>query len=139
MARQKGIQGPAGAPVGPPSAFSSSYDPCPAAQFVLAYSALHLLSVFPSPLGFLLHSGGDVVVCTPSSLPFLPLKLVSFIPCLRTTLTKSSMHKRTVMKDQYGQHVHIEELEDTPEALPQDDLQQHLQQLLRHLCREDCK
>ncbi|KAM9027247.1 ankyrin-2 isoform 9-T9 [Ara ararauna] len=57
----------------------------------------------------------------------------------RTTLTKSSMHKRTVMKDQYGQHVHIEELEDTPEALPQDDLQQHLQQLLRHLCREDCK
>ncbi|KAM9580712.1 ankyrin-2 isoform 2-T2 [Guaruba guarouba] len=57
----------------------------------------------------------------------------------RTTLTKSSMHKRTVMKDQYGQHVNIEELEDTPEALPQDDLQQHLQQLLRHLCREDCK
>lgn len=43
------------------------------------------------------------------------------------------------MKDQYGQHVHIEELEDTPEALPQDDLQQHLQQLLRHLCRKDCK
>ncbi|XP_065542231.1 ankyrin-2 isoform X4 [Lathamus discolor] len=57
----------------------------------------------------------------------------------RTTLTKSRMHKRTVMKDQDGQHVHIEELEDTPEALPQDDLQQHLQQLLRHLCREDCK
>lgn len=80
-----------------------------------------------------------MVACTPSSLPFLPHTLVSFIPCLRTTLTKSSMRKRTVVKDQYGRHVHIEELEDTPEALPQDDLEQHLQQLLRHLCREDCK
>lgn len=43
------------------------------------------------------------------------------------------------MKDQYGKHVHIEELDDTPEALPQDDLQHDLQQLLRHFCKEDWK
>ncbi|XP_014816394.1 PREDICTED: ankyrin-2 isoform X3 [Calidris pugnax] len=57
----------------------------------------------------------------------------------RTTLSKASTQKRTVMKDQYGKHVHIEELEDTPEALPQDDLQHDLQQLLRHFCKEDWK
>jgi len=43
------------------------------------------------------------------------------------------------MKDRYGKHVHIEELDDTPEALPQDDLQHDLQQLLRHFCKEDWK
>ncbi|KAM6429539.1 ankyrin-2 isoform 5-T5 [Rhynochetos jubatus] len=53
----------------------------------------------------------------------------------RTTLSKASTQKRTVMKDRYGKHVHIQELEDTPEALPQDDLQHDLQQLLRHLCQ----
>ncbi|XP_053922092.1 ankyrin-2 isoform X8 [Cuculus canorus] len=57
----------------------------------------------------------------------------------RTTLSKASTQKRTVMKDRYGKHVHIVELEDTPEALPQDDLQHDLQQLLRHFCREDWK
>ncbi|XP_063193219.1 ankyrin-2 isoform X3 [Chroicocephalus ridibundus] len=57
----------------------------------------------------------------------------------RTTLSKASTQKRTVMKDRYGKHVHIEELEDTPEALPQDDLQHDLQQLLRHFCKEDWK
>ncbi|XP_028943258.1 ankyrin-2 [Antrostomus carolinensis] len=57
----------------------------------------------------------------------------------RTTLSKASTQKRTVMKDQYGKHVHIEEVEDTPEALPQDDLQHDLQQLLRHFCKEDWK
>ncbi|KAM6401692.1 ankyrin-2 isoform 5-T5 [Pluvialis apricaria] len=57
----------------------------------------------------------------------------------RTTLNKASTQKRTVMKDRYGKHVHIEELEDTPEALPQDDLQHDLQQLLRHFCKEDWK
>lgn len=54
----------------------------------------------------------------------------------RTTLSKASTQKRTVMKDRYGKHVHLEELEDTPEALPRDDLQHDLQQLLRHFCRE---
>ncbi|XP_074761338.1 ankyrin-2 isoform X16 [Athene noctua] len=57
----------------------------------------------------------------------------------RTTLSKASTQKRTVMKDRYGKHVHIEELEDTPEALPQDDLQHDLQQLLRHFCNEGWK
>ncbi|XP_010001158.1 PREDICTED: ankyrin-2 [Chaetura pelagica] len=57
----------------------------------------------------------------------------------RTTLSKASTQKRTVMKDRYGKHVHIEELEDTPEALPQDDLHHDLQQLLRHFCTEDWK
>ncbi|KAM9661482.1 uncharacterized protein ACIBXB_009662 isoform 2-T2 [Morphnus guianensis] len=57
----------------------------------------------------------------------------------RTTLSKASTQKRTVMKDRYGKHVHIEELEDTPEALPPDDLQHDLQQLLRHFCKEDWK
>ncbi|XP_075607060.1 ankyrin-2 isoform X8 [Balearica regulorum gibbericeps] len=57
----------------------------------------------------------------------------------RTTLSKASTQKRTVMKDRYGNHVHIEELEDTPEALAQDDLQHDLQQLLRHFCKEDWK
>ncbi|KAM6362123.1 ankyrin-2 [Alca torda] len=57
----------------------------------------------------------------------------------RTTLSKASTQKRTVMKDRYGKHVHIEELEDRPEALPQDDLQHDLQQLLRHFCKEDWK
>ncbi|KAM9382007.1 ankyrin-2 isoform 3-T3 [Phaethornis superciliosus] len=57
----------------------------------------------------------------------------------RTTLSKASTQKRTVMKDRYGKHVHIEELEGTPEALPPDDLQHDLQQLLRHFCKEDWK
>ncbi|KAM9193248.1 ankyrin-2 [Mergus octosetaceus] len=57
----------------------------------------------------------------------------------RTMLSKASTQKRTVMKDRYGKHVHIEELDDTPEALPQDDLQHDLQQLLRHFCKEDWK
>ncbi|XP_010080392.1 PREDICTED: ankyrin-2-like, partial [Pterocles gutturalis] len=57
----------------------------------------------------------------------------------RTTLSKASTQKRTVMKDRYGKHVHIEEVEDTPEALSQDDLQHDLQQLLRHFCKEDWK
>ncbi|OPJ75748.1 ankyrin-2 isoform B [Patagioenas fasciata monilis] len=55
----------------------------------------------------------------------------------RTMLSKANTQKRTVMKDRYGKHVHIEEVEDTPEALPQDDLQHDLQQLLRHFCKED--
>ncbi|KAJ7417583.1 ankyrin-2-like protein [Willisornis vidua] len=57
----------------------------------------------------------------------------------RTTLSKGSTQKRTVMKDRCGKHVHIEELEDTPGALPRDGLQHDLQQLLRHLCQEDWK
>ncbi|XP_061441305.1 ankyrin-2 isoform X31 [Rhineura floridana] len=57
----------------------------------------------------------------------------------RTTMSKASTQKRTVVKDQYGNRIHVELLEDTPEALPQDDLQHDLQQLLRHFCKEEWK
>lgn len=52
-------------------------------------------------------------------------------------MSKASTQKRTVVKDRHGEHVHIERLEDVPEALQQDDLQRDLQQLLRRFCRED--
>ncbi|XP_065452331.1 ankyrin-2 isoform X49 [Chrysemys picta bellii] len=55
----------------------------------------------------------------------------------RTTMNKSSSQKRTVVKDQYGKHVLVEQLENRPEA--RDDLQHDLQQLLRHFCKEDRK
>ncbi|XP_077156658.1 ankyrin-2 isoform X30 [Paroedura picta] len=54
----------------------------------------------------------------------------------RTTMSKASTQKRTVVKDQFGKRVHVEVLEDVPEALPQDDLQHDLQQLLRHFCKD---
>ncbi|XP_039194227.1 ankyrin-2 isoform X33 [Crotalus tigris] len=57
----------------------------------------------------------------------------------RTTMSKASTQKRTVVKDQYGNRIHVELLEDTPEALPQDDLQHDLQQLLRHFCKDEQK
>ncbi|XP_063166309.1 ankyrin-2 isoform X25 [Candoia aspera] len=57
----------------------------------------------------------------------------------RTTMSKASTQKRTVVKDQYGNRIHVELLEDTPEALPQDDLQHDLQQLLRHFCKDELK
>ncbi|XP_062992174.1 ankyrin-2 [Elgaria multicarinata webbii] len=57
----------------------------------------------------------------------------------RTTMSKASTQKRTVVKDQYGKRIHVELLEDTPEALPQDDLQHDLQQLLRHFCKDEWK
>lgn len=55
----------------------------------------------------------------------------------RTTLSKASTQKRAVVKDQQGKRVHLEYLEDVPEALQQDDLQRDLRQLLRHFCRDD--
>ncbi|XP_053885229.1 ankyrin-2 isoform X31 [Malaclemys terrapin pileata] len=55
----------------------------------------------------------------------------------RTIMNKSSSQKRTVVKDQYGKHILVEQLENRPEA--RDDLQHDLQQLLRHFCKEDRK
>lgn len=52
-------------------------------------------------------------------------------------MNKSSSQKRTVVKNQYGKHVLVEQLGDVPEA--QDDLQHDLQKLLRHFCTEDWK
>nr|XP_008110294.1 PREDICTED: LOW QUALITY PROTEIN: ankyrin-2 [Anolis carolinensis] len=57
----------------------------------------------------------------------------------RTTMSKASTQKRTVVKDQYGNRIHVELLEDTPEALPRDDLQHDLQQLLKHFCNDEWK
>ncbi|XP_067324765.1 ankyrin-2 isoform X17 [Anolis sagrei] len=57
----------------------------------------------------------------------------------RTTMSKASTQKRTVVKDQYGNRIHVELLEDTPEALPRDDLQHDLQQLLKHFCKDEWK
>ncbi|XP_076998617.1 ankyrin-2 isoform X25 [Tamandua tetradactyla] len=57
----------------------------------------------------------------------------------RTTMNKARTQKRAVVKDQRGKHIHLEHLEDVPEALDQDDLQHDLQQLLRHFCKEDLK
>ncbi|XP_057358546.1 ankyrin-2 isoform X23 [Manis pentadactyla] len=57
----------------------------------------------------------------------------------RTTMSKAQTQKRAVVKDQHGKHIHLEHLEDVPEALAPDDLQHDLQQLLRHFCKEDLK
>ncbi|XP_045140192.1 ankyrin-2 isoform X33 [Echinops telfairi] len=54
----------------------------------------------------------------------------------RTTMSKAHTQKRAVVKDQHGKHVHMQHLEDVPEALGQDDLQHDLQRLLRHFCKE---
>ena len=50
-------------------------------------------------------------------------------------MSKARTQKRAVVKDQQGKHIYLEHLEDVPEALDQDDLQQ----LLRHFCKEDSK
>ncbi|XP_044285181.1 ankyrin-2 isoform X9 [Varanus komodoensis] len=57
----------------------------------------------------------------------------------RTTMSKASTQKRTVVKDQYGNRIHVELLEDSPEAVAPDDLQHDLQQLLRHFCKDEWK
>ncbi|XP_041118623.1 ankyrin-2-like isoform X11 [Polyodon spathula] len=55
----------------------------------------------------------------------------------RTRMSKASSQKRTVVKDAEGKHVHVEQLEDVPEALQQDDLQHDLHQLLCRFCTDD--
>eukprot|EP00079_Xenopus_tropicalis_P037920 XP_017951691.1 PREDICTED: ankyrin-2 isoform X3 [Xenopus tropicalis] len=57
----------------------------------------------------------------------------------RTMMNKARTQKRTVVKDQHGKHVFVEQLEDVPEVLPKDDLQNDLQQLLNRFCGEDWK
>ena len=41
------------------------------------------------------------------------------------------------MRDAQGKHVRLERLDDTPDALQPDALQQHLHQLLRRYCEDD--
>ncbi|XP_056882694.1 ankyrin-2b isoform X21 [Takifugu flavidus] len=55
----------------------------------------------------------------------------------RSQMCKSRTQKRTVVRDILGKHVHLESLDDTPEALQPDALQQHLHRLLQRYCEED--
>ncbi len=52
----------------------------------------------------------------------------------RTRMHKSRTQKSTVVKDGQAKQTHLERLEDTPDSLRPDDLQQHLHQLLRRYC-----
>uniref|UniRef100_A0A7N8YI00 Ankyrin 2b, neuronal n=1 Tax=Mastacembelus armatus TaxID=205130 RepID=A0A7N8YI00_9TELE len=49
----------------------------------------------------------------------------------RSQMHKSRTQKRTVVRDAQGKHVHLEHLDDTPDALQPDALQQHLHRLLQ--------
>lgn len=49
-------------------------------------------------------------------------------------MRKTCTQKRTVMRDGQSKHTHLERLEDTPEALRPDHLQQHLRLLLQSYC-----
>ncbi|KAG7461961.1 hypothetical protein MATL_G00196650 [Megalops atlanticus] len=55
----------------------------------------------------------------------------------RTRMHKTRTQKRTVVRDSQGKQVHLELLEDTPEALQPDDLQQRLHHLLHRYCAEE--
>ncbi|XP_066536643.1 ankyrin-2b isoform X3 [Hoplias malabaricus] len=52
----------------------------------------------------------------------------------RTCMRKTRTQKKMVVKDGQSKHTHLERLEDTPEALRPDALQQHLHQLLQRYC-----
>jgi hypothetical protein len=49
-------------------------------------------------------------------------------------MRKSRTQKRTVVRDGQGRHVHLERLDDTPEALKPDALQRQLHLLLQRYC-----
>ncbi|CAB1351829.1 unnamed protein product [Coregonus sp. 'balchen'] len=55
----------------------------------------------------------------------------------RTQMCKSRTQKRTVVRDAQGKHVHLERLDDTPETLQPDALQQHLHLLLQRYCSKE--
>ncbi|XP_023201324.1 ankyrin-2 isoform X11 [Xiphophorus maculatus] len=55
----------------------------------------------------------------------------------RSQMFKSRSQKRTVVRDAQGKHVHLERLDDTPDALQPDALQQHLRHLLQRYCEDD--
>ncbi|XP_060789279.1 ankyrin-2b isoform X5 [Neoarius graeffei] len=52
----------------------------------------------------------------------------------RTRMHKTRTQKKTVVRDCQSKHIHLERLEDTPESLQPDELQQHLHQLLQRYC-----
>ncbi|XP_061107009.1 ankyrin-2b isoform X4 [Conger conger] len=55
----------------------------------------------------------------------------------RTQMRKTRAQKRTVVRDGRGKQVHLERLEDVPESLRPDRLQEHLHSLLRRFCAEE--
>ncbi|XP_049424756.1 ankyrin-2b isoform X1 [Epinephelus fuscoguttatus] len=57
----------------------------------------------------------------------------------RSQMRKSRTQKRTVVRDAQGKHVHLERLDDNPDALQPDALQQHLHRLLQHYCEDNQK
>lgn len=71
------------------------------------------------------------------TLPGLMIFFFLFICSCRSQMLKSRTQKRTVVRDGLGKHVHLERLDDTPDALQPDTLQQHLHQLLQRYCDED--
>ncbi|XP_044157662.1 ankyrin-2 isoform X48 [Bufo gargarizans] len=82
------------------------------------------------------YVGGDVKVHLPNLVESEITKQDGSV-MKRTTMTKASTQKRTVVKDQHGKHVFVEHLEDVPDVLQKDDLQTDLQQLLNRFCGED--
>ncbi|CAH2300724.1 ankyrin-2 isoform X11 [Pelobates cultripes] len=82
------------------------------------------------------YAGGDVSIHLPN-LVETEIVMDDGSVIKRTTMNKASTQKRTVVKDQHGKHVSVEQLEDIPELLNKDDLQRDLQQLLNHFCGED--
>ncbi|XP_075472865.1 ankyrin-2 isoform X9 [Ascaphus truei] len=82
------------------------------------------------------YAGGDVRVHLPNLVEKEIIKEDGSV-LKRTMMNKTSTQKRTVVKDQHGKHVFVEQLEDVPEALHKDDLQHDLQQLLNRFCGED--
>nr|XP_046236221.1 ankyrin-2b isoform X5 [Scatophagus argus] len=55
----------------------------------------------------------------------------------RSQMRKSRTQKRTVVGDALGKHVHLERLDDTPDALQPDALQQYLHRMLQRYCEDD--
>ncbi|XP_066429967.1 ankyrin-2 isoform X16 [Eleutherodactylus coqui] len=82
------------------------------------------------------YVGGDVRVHLPDLVESEMTKEDGTV-IKRTMMNKASTQKRTVVKDQHGKHVFVEQLEDVPEVLQKDDLQNDLQQLLNRFCGED--
>ncbi|XP_063314406.1 ankyrin-2 isoform X48 [Pelobates fuscus] len=82
------------------------------------------------------YAGGDMSIHLPNLVETEIVKDDGSV-IKRTTMNKASTQKRTVVKDQHGKHVSVEQLEDIPELLNKDDLQRDLQQLLNHFCGED--
>ncbi|XP_063776227.1 ankyrin-2 isoform X5 [Pseudophryne corroboree] len=82
------------------------------------------------------YVGGDVSIHLPNLVETQITKEDGSV-LKRTKMNKTKTQKRTVVKDQHGKHVFVEQLEDVPEVLHKDELQTDLQQLLNRFCVED--